>query len=82
MEGKSGKFLVDLLHGFSSRQLFFGLWIIVIGFFVLLMWNYLKKGERRNFRDTPYKPKMPKKSSNLPMEVKDSKKVTKKPKER
>jgi hypothetical protein len=46
----SNKFLVDLLSGFSNKQIFFLIWAAVVVFFALLMWNFYRKNTRSNFR--------------------------------
>ncbi|MCB0418916.1 MAG: hypothetical protein H6617_09965 [Bdellovibrionaceae bacterium] len=57
MENTSGKFLVNFINQFSHTDLFFGFWFIVTATFVFLMFRFRRQGDRRNFRDTPYKMK-------------------------
>lgn len=69
METDSGKFLVQLLNRFDKQQLFFMGWLLVVMGFVVLMSNFRRSQTRRNFRDTPYKPKskgIVKRGSTLP----------------
>jgi hypothetical protein len=45
------KFLVSLLSGVSSKQVFFAVWAAISAVFVMLMMSFYKKNTRRNFRD-------------------------------
>lgn len=49
--GTRSQALRDFLKGFSDQEIFFGVWIAIVAFFVFLIMSYHKKTTRRNFRD-------------------------------
>ena len=51
MSESNRKFLVELVRGLEEQQVFFFAWFIVVGFFVMLMYSYHRKVNRRNFRE-------------------------------
>ncbi len=50
MTRNNNKFLVNLLSGLTSKQIFFTVWIVITGAFVLMMLAYYRKVTRSNFR--------------------------------
>lgn len=57
METDSGKLLVQLINRFNKTELFFVGWLVLVAVFVFLMTSFRRSQLRRNFRETPYKPK-------------------------
>jgi hypothetical protein len=45
-----GKFLVNFLHSFTDKQIFFSIWAVIVGAFVLMLISYYRKQTRSNFR--------------------------------
>ena len=52
MQRAPNKFLVRFLEGFTHKQIFFGVWALIVGGFSLAMMAYYRKYTRRNFRET------------------------------
>lgn len=50
MKHDNSKFLVELLHGLTHKQIFFLLWFGIVAIFVMLMISFYRKNTRRNFR--------------------------------
>jgi hypothetical protein len=51
MTQNQGKFLLNLMSGFSKPQVLFLVWFLICGFFLLLIGSFYRKVNRRNFRD-------------------------------
>lgn len=63
------KFLVQLLSGFTQKQVFFGIWFLIVTGFALMMVAHYRRNTRRNFRmpgDGPPPPKTKVDARRLP----------------
>lgn len=47
---RNEKFLVKFLHSFTDKQLFFALWAVMVGTFVMMLISFYRKQTRSNFR--------------------------------
>lgn len=43
--------LARLVQIATNRQVFFGFWGVMVGGFVLMMYQFIRKTQRRNFRE-------------------------------
>ncbi len=85
---QDGRFLYNLVHSLTQRQLFFGFWGMIVSLFSGLIYSGYKKAQRRNFR-APQEGKgpvirvdarrIPQGSKNLPDPLTHSNQVSKKP---
>ncbi len=58
MADTRGKFLIQLMSGFSKPQVLFLVWFLIVAFFLALIASFYKKVNRRNFREDGDGPKV------------------------